>query len=139
MKTPEPTPVPPQPKPPPSSRRVVLVGASVLALTLATVVTDLRRVRTGELLVQSGRNDLRLTITRDGRPVEGPTGKRSFTLAPGSYDIVLDGQPRGLRVVPARVTVVRNQRAVVRVEAVTATDLDRDAIRPPRDSPPSTP
>ncbi len=95
---------------PPISRRVVAVGAAVLGLTLAAIVVDGRRTRrSGELLVQSDCAGLRVTIRRGGRPVEGPTGKRSFLLPPGDYEIESDGVPTG------RVSVVRGRRAVWRV------------------------
>ena len=102
-----------RPIPPRVSRKVVLVGSAVLGLTLAAIVVDLRRVRTGELLVQSDRADSRVTIKRGGRTVEGPTGSRSFTIAPGDYDVEIDGEPVG------RVSVVRGERAVLSVREPT--------------------
>ena len=101
------------PDPPRASARVVLVATVVLGLTLFAVVADTRRVRTGELLVQSDRADLRVTVTRGGRPVAGPTGKRSFTLLPGDYDIEADGRTVG------RVSVVRGGRSVLSVAGST--------------------
>lgn len=102
------TPDPPRMRsnPPPISRRVVVVGAAVLGLTLVAIVADGRRIRTGELLVQSDRGDRRVTLKREGRRVIGPTEKRSFTLPPGDYDVEVDGAPGG------RVSVVRGERTV---------------------------
>jgi hypothetical protein len=105
-----------RPKPPPLSNRVVVVAAAVLGLTVAAIVIDTRRVRTGELLVQADRGDVRVAIRKGGRLVVLPTGNRSFTLLPGDYSVELEGSPPGLRVVPARVSVARNTRSVVRVE-----------------------
>ena len=93
-------------KPPPISRRVVVVGAAVLGLTLTAILFDGRRPRMGELLVQSDRGDLRVTIKRGGHPVAGPTEKRSFTLPPGDYEIEAEGVPTG------RISIVRGGRAV---------------------------
>ncbi len=87
-------------------RRLLLVSA-VLLFTMVAIVADFRRVRTGELLIQSDRGDLRVVITQDGRVVAGPTGNRSFVLLPGVYDIEVDGTRR------ARVAVVRGKREVL--------------------------
>ncbi len=100
----------------PSSSRVTVIAAAVLALTIAAMVVDHRRVRTGELLIQSDRADVRVVVTRGGRTIVPATAKRSFTLAPGDYEIAVDASLEGLRAVPARVTVARGGRAVVRVE-----------------------
>jgi hypothetical protein len=93
----------------PISRRVVLVGGAVLALTLAAVVVDSRRVRTGELLIQSDRGDLRIAIKQGGRLVAGPTETRSFTLRPGVYDVEVDGSRQDT------VSIVKGGRSVLSV------------------------
>src|SRR4051812_3728873 len=95
--------------PPPLSRRVFAVGATVLAMTIVAVVVDTRRVRTGELLIQSDRGDLSVTIRQGGRVVEGPTGHRSFTLRPGVYQVDVAGSAG------ATVSVVAGERSVMSV------------------------
>lgn len=93
----------------PIPRRLALIAPVVLASTLAAIVVDSRRVRTGELLIQSDRAGLVVTLRRDGRIVRGPTGNRSFTLPAGEYEIVADGGESG------RVVVSRGERSVFKV------------------------
>jgi hypothetical protein len=93
----------------PISRRVVLIASAVLGLTLAAIVVDGRRVRTGELLIQSDRAELLVTLRRGGQLVQGPTGRRSFTLTPGDYEIGVDGRQAG------RISIARGERSVFQV------------------------
>ena len=105
------------PERPPYSGRVTLIAAAVLGLTIVAMVVDHRRERTGELIIQSDRADVRVVIRQAGRTIVPTTEKRSFTLRPGDYEIALDGPSEALRVVPARVKLARGGRAIVRVES----------------------
>jgi WD40 repeat protein len=81
-------------------------------------VADVRRVRTGQILIQSDAGDARVTIKRGGETVVRSTDKRSLTLAPGSYTLELEDPAPGLHLSPERVEVPRNGRSVVRIERV---------------------
>ncbi|GAC1448753.1 MAG: hypothetical protein NVSMB9_32210 [Isosphaeraceae bacterium] len=100
----------------PLSNRVVVVAIAVLVLTVAAIVTDSRRERTGELLVQADARDVLISIRKAGRPVMPPTPRRSIVLPPGDYTVELDPVQAGLRVVPGQVTIAKGERVVVRVE-----------------------
>jgi tricorn protease-like protein len=84
---------------------VIAVGAAVLLLSVAAVLIDGRRTRSGTLTIRRNRHDVRVTIAKGGREVRRPTGEMFVTLPPGTYDLGLDGSPAGLRVVPDRVTI----------------------------------
>ena len=79
------------------------------ALTIVAIVVDSRRVRTGELLIQSDRAGLLVTLRRDGRIVQSPTGNRSFTLPAGEYEVGVDGREA------RRIKIVRGERSVFKV------------------------
>jgi hypothetical protein len=101
---------------PPLSKRVILVAAVVLSLTIAAIVLDRRSDRTGELLVQSDESDVRVTIKQQGRVVVPESDKRSFILLFGVYDVAATSGTTLLRVAPPRVDVPRSGRVVARVE-----------------------
>jgi hypothetical protein len=108
----------PRSKSAPGSPPVRLVAVVVLGLTLLALVSDRRRVRTGELRIQADESDIQVLIRHGDRLIERATHKRSFTLAPGQYDVEIADNPPGWNVEPARVEVVRGKRSVVRVARV---------------------
>lgn len=133
----------------PLSRLVGVVATAVLGLTAAAVVFDGRRVRTGELLVQSEGGAVRVTIRQAGRLIVPPSGKRSFTLLPGDYDVEIDGPAPGPEGSPRhvevrRAAVSRHGRSVVTFARPVPTALtypldpvaDSDATTP---TPPPSP
>jgi len=101
---------------PPLSRTVTVVVAAVLGLTLAALLLDGRRTTTGELLVQADSGTVLVSIRRGGRVIIPATEKRSFTLTPGDYEVVLEDEEAGRRAVPSRVRVAQSGRTVVRIE-----------------------
>lgn len=108
---------PPQP---PLSRAVVGFAAGVLGLTLAALLLDGRRASTGELLVQADPGTLVVSIRQGARVIVAATEKRSITLAPGDYEVVIEGGGTGRRAVPSRVRITRGSRTAVRTESPPA-------------------
>jgi hypothetical protein len=100
---------------PPLSRAVKITAAAALGLTVAALVFDRPRPRTGDLLVQSDAPDLRLRIDRDGRTVVAATDRRSFRLPAGVYDVIPEMTAADPALVPRRVSVAAGGRAVVRI------------------------
>lgn len=101
---------------PPVPRYIAWLATVMLTLSILAVVSDLRRVRTGELLIQSDVNAIKLEIRQDERVVVSVTDRRSFTLKPGDYEVRIVGGPGSLRAIPSPVVVKRGVRSVVRVE-----------------------
>lgn len=101
----------------PPSRIVTFVAGAVIGLTVLALVFDRRREQTGELLVQADGNSVRVSIFKDGKPVVSSSPKRSFTLLPGSYEVVSEEPAGGKRSAPRQVTVPLRGRVVLSIKA----------------------
>ena len=101
-----------QPAPP----YLTVFATLVIVLTIAAMIHDRRRVRTGELRIQADAEEFRVAIRKDGRIVIPATAQRAFVLPPGDYQVVLESPGQGLRVEPDRLHIVPGKRSVTRIE-----------------------
>lgn len=107
---------------PPSSPRqpaptyLTVLATLVIVLTIAAMIHDRRKVRTGELRIQADTAEARVAVLKDGRTIVPASGQRCFVLPPGDYQVVLDHPGRGLRVDPERLHIAPGKRSVTRIE-----------------------
>ncbi len=108
----------------PAPTYLTVIASLVIVLTIAAMIHDRRKVRTGELRIQSDAAEVRIAIRKDGRTIVPASAQRCFVLPPGDYQIVLDSPDRGLRADPEHLRITPGQRSVSRI-----------ALKPPEESP----
>ena len=92
------------------------VAFLVLCLTALAMIVDRRKVRRGELLIQSSYARTQVVVRQAGRIVIPATERRSLTLPPGKYEVDVVGRVAGQADYSEQVTILPGGRAVVRLK-----------------------
>ncbi len=83
----------------------------------------------GLLLVTSADPRVRVVLEQGGKIVRGPTRERGLELAPGTYDVKLEGEPADLRVSARRATVAAGGRLALLVRRVRPVRDGKEVVR----------
>jgi hypothetical protein len=100
----------------PAPTYLTVLATLVIVLTIAAMIHDRHKTRTGELRIQADVAKFRVAVRKDGRTVIPATDQRSFVLPPGDYQVILDPPDRGLQADPERLRVAPGKRSVTRIQ-----------------------
>jgi serine/threonine protein kinase len=98
--------------------RTLILWGFLAAMVLGGGVTLIAlsvRVPKGTLVIESDVPGAEIVVKKDGTPIRGRTRDRAIELQVGDYTAELADAPSGLRLLPDRFEIRRDERTVVRV------------------------